>query len=197
MKGLLTYVGQWWRFFGRVLVAVGYVIAGYGDGKYRIVSRVIETSLRSALIQMKVNNVMETHPLYTSFIVHIHSAYSNRIDWSYLHMELMLQLGCGFNDITHSYVSKDGKYDVHQIDITHTALSNFEMGRTEQPPDLFAERDTQWRLSRALELAKTTDLTPDLLENELGISDYHARLLYIQITKSEALPKHPKGKLMN
>ena len=197
IKGLLIYIGQWWRFFGRILVSIGYVIAGYGKSPYLVVARIIETCLRSALIQIDVDSIKPSHPLYISFIVHVRSAFSNKIDWSYLHLELMLQMGCGFNDITHSYIGTSGKDSIYQIDITRTALSNLEMGRTEQPPDLFEERDTEWRLNRALELAKSTDLTPELLEKNLGITDYHAKLLYNQITKSEALPKHPKGKLMN
>jgi len=197
MKGLLNYLGQWWRFFGRMLIAIGSVVAGYRYGQYKIVTRIIETTLRSALIQMEVYAIKTEHPLYVSFIVHVRSAYSNKIDWLYFRLELMLQLGCGFTDISCTRVGTSEGSEEYKLDITRTALSNLELGRSESPPDLFEERDTHWRLTRALEIAKTRDLTPEILEAELEITPYHAQLLYSQITKSDALPKQPKGKLMN
>jgi len=197
MKGLMDYLGQWWRFFGRILIAIGSVIAGYGNGHYHVVSRTIENCFRSVLIQMKVTRVINTEPLYVTFVTSVKSSYWNKIDWTYFHSELMLLLGCGFCDISRTCVSTSADESIHHINITRTALNNLEMGRAEESPDLFEERDTEYRLKRALELAKTIDLTPEILEKELGITSYHAKLMYSQITKSDALPIKPKGKLVN
>ncbi len=197
MKGLTDYLLQWVRFFGRILITIGSILARQHKNSFLVASRVIETCMRSFLIRIKVVDVIDRDPLHVTFVTHMQSSYSNRIDWSFFRLELMLQLGCGFHDIATYYIGTSGSASIYYVDITRTALSNLELGRAESEPDLFKERDTEYRLKRTLELARETTLTPELLEKELGISSYHANLLYTQATKSEALPKRPRGKLVN
>jgi len=188
----------YFRIFGIILVQIGYLLMEKG-GPYQTVTYIIEHLLRSIEIRLKVANVIETNPLYVSFVTEVSSSNYDQIDRVYFTMELVLQLGCRFTDINIYEGSKQGKNHVYYIDITKTALSNLEKGTPYQPPEMFDENDNEKLLIQSLELSKRETITPELLEKELNINAYRAEKLYNQLIKSKSLTKQSakKRRLMN
>lgn len=146
LKRLLSWLKQWVRFFGFLLIALGYTFIGKKDS-YQLVTDIIENLLRSVEIRLKVINVLEREPLYVTFVVEVSSSNSNRIDWSYFIMELVLQLGCTFTDVNTHYEGSFGNDNTYHVDITKTALSNLEKGTTYRHPDLYEKHDNEYRLT--------------------------------------------------
>jgi len=176
------------RIFGIILVQIGYLLMGK-RGSYQTITYIIEHLLRSIEISLKVANVIETNPLFVSFVTEVSSSNYDRIDRVYFTMELVLQLGCHFTDINIYEGSKQGKNHVYYIDITKTALSNLEKGTPYQPPEMFDENDNEKLLIQSLKLSKREFITPELLEKELNINAYRAEKLFHQLKKSRLLTK--------
>ncbi|MBI4973541.1 hypothetical protein HZC27_02955 [Candidatus Roizmanbacteria bacterium] len=188
LKGLLSWLAQWFRYLGFLLITLGYIIIDRKDS-YQLVRNIIENLLRSIEIRLKVINVLEREPLYVTFVIEVSSSNYNRIDWSYFIMELVLQLGCTFTDVNTHYEGSSGNDYTYHVDITKTALSNLEKGITYRHPDLYEKHDNEYLLNRSLELSRQMEITPEVLVRELDITEYRAEKLCRQLVKSKSLFK--------
>jgi hypothetical protein len=154
--------------------------------EYRVVTELIENLLTSIDAKIEVVSI-STFPLYIKFKVKVSSVNVDKIDWNFVRLELMYQLGGMISDIHiesrgHESFKEGTRY---YIDITKTAITNFEKGTTSFPPFLFKEQNTESLFKAAYLLSQKEELTEANLANKLNIDPNRAFNLYNQLKKSD------------
>lgn len=97
---------------------------------YLLIVSIIEEIVKSKDIIIQVKHI-QTLGLYTRFTIKIDGAL-DEVSGNYFKRELALQLGCELSDIDTGYESK-----YYYVDITNTAVNNFEKGITPYTPKAF------------------------------------------------------------
>ena len=172
------------RVTGYIFIVIGQGLIG-DKRKHRVVTELIENLLTSVDAHINVENISE-YSLYTKFKVHVKSVNKHTIDWNFYHLELMYQLGCMLSDIhLESLAHESFREGTHyNIDITHTAITNFEKGMGNFPPSLFTEQNTEALFKSAYILSQKEELTVENIKNKLNIDDLRAFYLHNQLKKS-------------
>lgn len=195
IQTVLAFLRKVYYLIARIFIAIGSSMLK-SNKKYLFISSTIENLLGSIEIYLKVRNV-EEYPLYIRFVTEISSSNDDKISWIYFIKELVYQLGCFYTDIDFKYEKANKKNNIYYINITKTAISNLEKGTTAHIPLVFEEKNTEWLINKALELAAKEEISPELLEKKLQIGTNHSEELYDQLKKIEVLSHRSKDRSIN
>lgn len=116
-----------YKYFGIILMHLGMKML-HKKGKYLLLSSIIESIFQTDEIFIAVRKVRK-YPLFLQFTIDIVSS-SDTVNWEYFKQELALQLGCEISDTAVTFNEKR-----YIIDITNTAVNNFQKNTMPYEPD--------------------------------------------------------------
>lgn len=148
----------------------GYALLYWGESMlglhkpYRLISSLIQNVLQSKDTKLYVSDIVEL-PISIRFWISARLPKNGTINFKYVIDELALQLGCETSDIDVNILN-----DRAYIEITRTAISNLEKGKTPYIPKAYTHMDFDEYLEEAREIVlKEGKGTPELLQKRLGI----------------------------
>ncbi len=151
------------EFTGYALMYWGESILGVHQ-KYRLISLVIENILQSQDMRVYVIRSYD-RSLSVRFQIEASLPDKGTIDPRYFVRELVLQLGCEPTDITMDLEDK-----ILYIEITKTAISNLEKGKTPYIPKAYNPVYFDEYIEEARQIVlKEGKGTPELLQERLGV----------------------------
>lgn len=152
------------EFTGYALLYWGESILGVHK-KYRLISLIIENILQSQDMRVYVIRSFDK-PLSVRFQIQATLTDKSAIDPRYFMRELILQLGCEPSD-----VNMDIEKQMLYVEITKTAISNLEKGKTPYVPKAYSPVYLDEYIEEARQIVlKEGKGTPELLQEKLGIS---------------------------
>jgi len=158
------------RTFRFVKEFTGYALMYWGESilgvhqKYRLISLIIENILQSKDMRVYVIRSFE-HALLVRFQIEATLPEKGVIDPRYFVRELILQLGCEPSD-----VSMDIENKMLYVEITKTAISNLEKGKTPYIPKAYNPVYFDEYIEDARQIIlKEGKGTPELLQKHLKI----------------------------
>lgn len=151
------------EFTGYALMYWGESILGVRQ-KYRLISLVIENILQSQDMRVYVIRSFD-QSLSVRFQIEASLPDKGTIDPRYFVRELILQLGCEPTDVTMDIDDK-----ILYIEITKTAISNLEKGKTPYIPKAYNPVYLDEYIEEARQIVlKEGKGTPELLQERLGV----------------------------
>lgn len=131
---------------------------------YRLVSSFIESALQSNDTKLYVNDIVD-YPLTVRFMLSARLPKNGTINFKYVIGEIALQLGCEVSDIDVNIMN-----DKAYIEITKTAITNLEKGKTPYIPKAYNQPEVDEYLEEARKIILTEGKgTPELLQKHLKI----------------------------
>lgn len=158
------------KTFAVVREFIGYALLYWGESilgihkKYRLISLIIEHILQSRDMQVYVIKTYEK-PLSIRFQIEARASDKGTIDPRYFVPELILQLGC-----EQSEVIMDLDNNMLYVEITKTAISNLEKGKTPYVPKVYNPVMYDEYIEEAKQIVlKEGKGTAELLQKRLNI----------------------------